>query len=691
MHGAEDFLKALSIVLCVAALTTVVFQKLKLPVVFGYLIAGLIIGPNVPIPLVAEPTVVHTLSELGVILLMFSLGLEFSFGRLFKVGPTAGITALIQCGLMIWLGFLVGQLFGWTSVESIFTGALIAISSTTIIAKAFDEQKIKGKLREIVVGILIVEDLIAILLLAILTAVSGGKDLSIGDLGLTVGKLTLFLVGLVGIGLLFIPRLFRSITSFNRPETTLVSSIGLCFAIALLAKTFGYSVALGAFLAGSLIAESGKGEDIQHLVEPVKNVFAAIFFVSVGMILDPALILTHWKVITVLTLVVVMGKFIGVTFGAILTGNGTRTSIQAGMSLAQIGEFSFIIAGLGLAMNATGTFLYPVAVAVSALTTLTTPWLIRASGPVAGYVDRVLPKSFQTFFSLYGSWIENLRLPKSGPAPGKNVARLVRWMILDAVILAAIVISASVFFDRIADYLRTRMDFKPGIIRIMVISGVGLLAVPFCVGILRVANRLGIALAERALPKTSGSKQDLAIAPRKALVIAFRFGSVIIIGLPLLAITQPFLPGLPGLIVFSLLVVILGFAFWRSTAGLQGHVRAGAQVLVEFFKMQSLAKQPAKNEITEMVRSILPGMGEPVSVPLPDNSPSIGKTLDSLNLRALTGATILAVYRKGGAVLDPSAEETLQEKDVLMIAGTRESLHAAKALLGIPITGEGNA
>ena len=447
---AHAFLVALTIVLGVAAVTTVVFQRLGQPVVLGYILAGLIIGPNVPIPLVADPQIIRTLSELGMILLMFSLGLEFSLGKLLRLGPTAGLIALLQSSLMVWLGFVVGQAFGWTTIESLFAGAIIAISSTTIIAKAFDEQKVSGALRELVVGVLIVEDLIAILLMTTLTAVSVGSGLSASQMAITTGKLVLFLVGLVAVGLMVVPRTVRAINRLGRPETTLVASIGFCFGVALLAHKFGYSVALGAFIAGSLIAESGEAHQIEVLVQPVRDMFAAIFFVSVGVMIDPALIAQHWLVVAVLTLVVIGGKIVGVTMGAFITGNSVRTSVQAGMSLAQIGEFSFIIAGLGLTLGATGSFMYPVAVAVSAITTLTTPWLIKASGPFANFVDRKLPRPLQTFVSLYGSWVEQLRRQPKEPTRGSEIRRLVLLLAIDLALLAAIAIGTIEGEDAIA-------------------------------------------------------------------------------------------------------------------------------------------------------------------------------------------------------------------------------------------------
>ncbi|RKH49875.1 potassium transporter [Corallococcus sp. AB049A] len=685
MHDAHAFLQALATVLCVAAVTTVLFQRLRQPVVLGYILAGFIIGPHVPIPLVADPGIVQTLSELGVILLMFSLGLEFSLRRLFQVGPTAGLTAVIQCSVMVWLGFVVGRAFGWTMLESLFTGACIAISSTTIIAKAFDEQNIRGALRGIVVGILIVEDLIGILLMAMLTAVSSGTGLSAGDLAITVGRLAAFLVGLVGIGLFVVPRLMRYITKLQRPETTLVTSVGICFAGALLAQTFGYSVALGAFLAGSLVAESGEGKEVEHLVQPVRDLFGAVFFVSVGMLIDPALIREHWLAIAVLTGVVVFGKIISVSLGAFFTGNGTRTSVQAGLSLSQIGEFSFIIAGLGLSLKATGTFLYPVAVAVSAITTLTTPWLIRASGPIANWVDRKLPAPLQTFASLYGSWVENLRTSPRQKTVGARVRRMALLMLLDAAFITIIVIGTSLLLPQVTEFIDERMGWGKTMTPWIVIGLATALALPFCVGIVRMGRRLGVVLAEGALPTAANGKVDLAAAPRRVLVVALQLASVFMVGVPVLAITQPFLPGVPGAVLLLVSLGALGFAFWKSATNLQGHMRAGAQVIVEALAAQSHAKgdedEPSP-DVLHGVRQMLPGIGEPESVALGESSAAVGRTLAELNLRGMTGATVLAIRRGDAGVLVPTAQEVLRAGDILALAGTHEAIDAAKGVLG---------
>ncbi|MGH7529364.1 MAG: cation:proton antiporter, partial [Gemmatimonadales bacterium] len=578
MNDVHEFLRSLTVVLAVAAITTVVFQRLRQPVVLGYIIAGLIVGPYVPIPIVADPATVRTLSELGVILLMFSLGLEFHLAKLLRVGPAAGFTAIVQSSLAGWLGFLAGRLFGWTVLESIFAGAIVAISSTTIIAKVFDEQRIGGRLRELVVGILLIEDLIAIVLLALLTAVATGAGLSAGELAGTVGRIVLFLLAMVVAGILVIPRFIRMVTRIGRVETTLVASIGVCFAMAYVAQAAGYSVALGAFIAGSLVAESGHGDTIEHLVQPVRDMFAAIFFVSVGMLIEPRLVVEQWGAVLAFTGIVLVGKITGVSLGAFLAGTGARTAVRAGMSLAQIGEFSFIIASLGLALGATREFLYPVAVAVSAVTTLSTPWLIRYSPPVAAFIDRKLPRPLQTFAALYGAWLERLRAATAGRhAPG--VGRFVALLALDAAFLTALIVAVAFQFDAIVGIVQRVIAIAPALARGLVTAATGALALPLVIGIGRLSGGLGRMLAATALPRAEG-KADMDAAPRRTLAVTLQLGVVFLTGIIIVIATQIMLPSYSGPLVLGALLAGFGIAIWRSARDLEGHVLAGAQAIV---------------------------------------------------------------------------------------------------------------
>ena len=416
--------------------------------------------------------------------------------------------------------------------------------------------------------------------------------------------------------------------------------------------------------------------------------FAAIFFVSVGMLIDPALIARHALPIAVLTVATIVGKVVGVATGAFLTGNGTRVSIQAGMSLAQIGEFSFIIAGLGLALGATREFLYPVAVAVSALTTLTTPWLIRLSGPFASLVDRMLPPRLQTFVSLYGSWIERLRASPRSQTLGGSARRLLALLLLDATALAVLVIGSSLAMGWLEPLVSDRTGLSPRLTGALLVGAAMLLCGPFVVGIARVARRLGALLAQVAFPPRAEGRPDFAAAPRRALLLALELVIALGVALPILALTQPFVGGYSTALGVGTLLAALGVAFWRSTSELEGHVRAGAQVIVEALASQAAAGRRAEPALAQLDR-LLPGLGNVVPFQLDAASPVVGRTLADLDLRGLTGATVLAIQRGEAGLSVPSASEVLRGGDVLAVAGSEEAVEAARRVLSGAAGGRG--
>jgi len=679
---SHAFLQNLAVVLCVAAVATVVFQRLRQPVVFGYLLAGMIIGPHISIPLVADPQTVRALSELGVILLMFSLGLEFSIRKLVQVSQKAGAVALFECTIMVSVGYLVGQMLGFTRMESIFTGAITGISSTTIIVKAFQEQKVRGRVTELVFGILIIEDLIAIFLLTILTTVSRSGALSPMEILLTAMRLAMFLTALIGFGILTVPRAIRAVQKLGQPETTLVASIGICFAAALLAQSFGYSVALGAFIAGSLVAESGQQVEIEHLIRPVRDMFAAIFFVSVGMMIDPMALTEHWRAVLALTLAVIIGKVLAVTTGAFLAGHGRRTAMKAGMSLAQIGEFSFIIASVGVASGVVRGWLYPVAIAVSAITTLTTPLLIKLSNRAAASIDHWLPEPIQTVTALYGSWIERVRNAPRAPTERSATNRIIRIILLDAALITAVVIGVDIEIDRLSVIVGNMTGMAPERVRFMVVLIAGLITVPLGYGLITSAKALGNHLARRAFAEAKKGKVDPADAPRRALVILVQLAVVLAVGIPVVAITQPFLPPHQGAFVLALLTLLLLAALWRNAANLQGHARAGAQIIASALAHQMASTDGASDETTllEDVNAVLPGLGEPVAIRVVPQSIAVGKSLTQLNLRGATGATVLAIRRGTTQIPTPLGREVIQANDVVAVAGARDALAVARAI-----------
>lgn len=676
-----DFLATLATVLCVAAVTTVAFHALKQPVVLGYVLAGFIVGPNNAIPLVVDASQVETLSELGVILLMFSLGLDFSFKKLMRLGPSAALVTLVEVGFMVWLGFSAARLLGWSIRESVFAGAVCSISSTMIIARAFQAQPVEARLKDLVLGILVFEDLAAIVLLTVLTGLAQGLTLTAHSLLATVGNLGAFLAVFILLGLPTVPRLMKMVVRMQRDETLLVASIGLCFALALLARWAGYSVALGAFLGGVLVAESGAGHQVEKLIQPVRDMFAAIFFVSVGMLIDPRLVAENWATTLLLTAVVVLGKMVGVGLGCFAVGNTISTSIKAGMTLGQIGEFSFIIAALGANTKVTGDFLFPVAVAVSSITTFLTPWLIKQSVPLANYVDRKLPRPLQAFASLYSSWLEQLKSAPASSTPRGTIRRLVRLLALDVTMLVMVVVGSALALGRLMPLLTGALGVQPVVVRGAVVSLAAALSLPGLWGVAVLTRRLARELGNLAYAPPEAGLVDIAASPRRAMEAFLHVAILSVVAVPALALTQPLLPAFGGAAVLVVPLVVLAVMFWRSAANLNGHVRAGAQLVAEVLSRQSTT--PGTPDLSS-AESMLPGLGSMHGVRLQAGSHAAGQSLRQLNVRGLTGATVIAILRDGEGRLTPTGDELLQQGDVLALIGTDDAVAAAVGLLAGP-------
>lgn len=406
-----DLISDLGLILITAAIAVLLFRILKQPLVLGYLVAGFLAGSEFDFfPTVKDMHSVEVWAEIGVIFLLFSLGLEFSFKKLMKVGGTASITALTQIIFMITVGFFVGQLMGWNKMNSIFLGVILSISSTTIILKTFDELGVKSqKFAGNVIGSLIVQDIIAILMMVLLSTIAVSQQFSGMELGLAVLKLIFFLTIWFVVGIFFIPTLLKKAKHLLTDEMMLIISLALCLLMVIFAANVGFSPALGAFIMGSIIAETTQAEHIEHLVKPVKDLFGAVFFVSVGMLINPETLVEYAIPVAILTFVVIFGQSISSTIGALLSGQPLKQSIQTGMSLSQIGEFSFIIATLGTTLKVTSDFLYPIVVAVSAVTTFTTPFMVKFAVPFSGYLEKKLPRKWVKRIQLYSANTEEIK------------------------------------------------------------------------------------------------------------------------------------------------------------------------------------------------------------------------------------------------------------------------------------------
>jgi CPA2 family monovalent cation:H+ antiporter-2 len=637
----------------------------------GYIIAGVLIGPHTPpFPLVRDEATIHTLAELGVILLMFSLGLEFSLKKLRQVGGTAFITASVIIMTMMWVGYEIGQAFVWSPMDSLFLGAMLSISSTTIIVKALAELgKSKEPFAQLIFGVLIIEDILAIAMIALLSSIAMTGSLSLGDVGLTLGRLSLFLVATLVAGLIAIPRFLTYVARFRSPETLLITLLGLCFGVSLLALKLGYSVALGAFLIGAVIAESREIHRIESLIEPIRDMFSAVFFVAIGLMIDPALLAEHWKPILVISLAVVVGQILSCTFGTFLSGNDVRTSLRVGMGLAQIGEFSFIIASLGQTLNVTSKFLYPIAVAVSVLTTLLTPYLIRGSDSVATVFERLAPRWLTENLQIYTDWVG--RLGRRNP---DMVTRLIRkWslqMLLNAVLIAVVFVVVSFF--------ATRSPAGPvfGIPESWVKSAYWLLAVvlslPMFIATTRKLGALGLLLAEAKVTQKSAGARAPMIRAIVAKVIPI--GGAAILGLYAVVLSSALLTSWRALVILLLLAGLLSWALRRTFI----RVYSRAQNALT----DTLSQPPAPRE-TE-TQPLLPPLlrhANLQTLQLTAASPASGRLIRELRLRTLCGASIVGIDRNGDSVINPGPDEELRAGDQLLLLGSADQLASAERLL----------
>lgn len=499
MHGAE-FIQDLAVIMLIAGVVTVLFNRFKQPVVLGYILAGVIIGPHTPpFELIQDDRTIKIVAELGVVFLMFSLGLEFNLKKLSSVGITAFIVAMAEIALMTWLGYEIGLYFNWNAMDSLFLGAMLAISSTTIIVKALDELGMKQeRFAQLIFGILIVEDILAIGMIALLSGIAMNGSVDAGDVFSTVGKLSLFMIVALVLGLLMVPRLLAYVARFRSNEMFLIAVLGLCFGFCLLVMQLEYSIALGAFMIGAIMAEARQLHLIERLIAPIRDMFSALFFVGVGLLFNPGVLVTYALPIALITAAVVLGKVFACSLGAFAAGNGGRTSVRVGMGLSQIGEFSFIIASLGLTLQVTSDFLYPIVVAVSAITTLLTPYLIKLADPLSLRATALMPTPLKVGAHRYTSWLQGLQLHGDGALLARIILRILTQVLVNCAMTAAVFIAA-IYLIGIAERSIIASDVDEEVQKAIVFGGALVISLPFLIAAYRKLKALSLLLAEMTI------------------------------------------------------------------------------------------------------------------------------------------------------------------------------------------------
>lgn len=479
MGHLPEIIQDLALILIVGALVTILFKKIKQPLVLGYIIAGFLVGPHFKLlPNIVDSENIETFSEIGVIMLLFSLGLEFSFKKLMKVGGSASITATIEILFVGLGGYLTGYLLGWNQMDSLFLAGMLASSSTTIILRAFDELGLKTKqFAKVVFGVLVVEDIIVILLMVLLSTIAVTQHFEGSEIIFTVLKLGFFLILWFLTGIYALPTFIKKTRKWMDEETVLILAIGLCFGMVLLATKVGFSAELGAFVMGSLIAETVLAEKIEHLIEPIKQLFGTIFYVSVGMMIDPQAMYTYAFPILIITLLVIVGKFFFSGLGALISGQPLKQSVQIGSSMAQVGEFAFIVAALGMSLGVISDFLFPIAVSVSAITTFTTPYFIKFSDHTYNGIVKILPAKWLSRLEDYTAETQE---NKDSPLWQEMLKAYYRILLINGIILIAIVL---LYKYLLIPFIEAQIS-SPLWQNIIIIASATILAAPFLWAIL---------------------------------------------------------------------------------------------------------------------------------------------------------------------------------------------------------------
>jgi CPA2 family monovalent cation:H+ antiporter-2 len=647
----------LAIILGAAATVTLLFKKLKQPLVLGYIIAGFIVGPHFPLfPTITDYANIQVWAEIGVIFLLFGLGLEFSFKKLYRVGGSSVVTGAIEVSFMFTLGYLLGRALEWNNIDSLFLGGILSISSTSIIIRTFSELNIKSqKFTQTVFGVLVFEDLVAIVLMVLLSTVSIGQQLEGAHLATSTAKLIFFLVLWFIAGIFIVPTLLRKTKSLMNEETMMVVALGLCLFMVVVASQAGFSPALGAFIMGSILAETREAEKITAITEPIRNLFGIVFFVSVGVLLDPSALSEYFGPIVLISVLLIAGKTVSVMMGALLSGLPLKQSVQTGVSLAQIGEFSYIIAALGLSLKVTSPFLYPIAVAVSAVTAFTTPYMIRSAEPLYLWLEKTLPHGLKSQLTRYSTGAQTI----SAATDWKILLKGYIWRVVtnSVVIIALFLVS----IKYVEPFFSERIEKPVWAVTLTILSTL-LVAAPFLWALAIGRSH------KKAFQLLWGQKKyrgpilvlELSRIYIATLLIAFLFAqfpfTVWTLALPLIALG-------------------IGMTFFRQKLQDVYH-----SIENKFLSNLHLRENKTHDEL-EPSAALAPWDAHIAYFVVQPFAPCLGRTLLDLKIREKFGVTIALIQRGQKKITAPGGDIQIFPNDRLGVIGTDEQLVKFKDLV----------
>jgi CPA2 family monovalent cation:H+ antiporter-2 len=674
----NTFFQDLAVILVAVGAVSAVFTRLGWPRVIGYILAGTILGKyTFGGSLVIDEGSIAVLGQIGVVFLLFTLGLEFSFRKLRKVGHVIFPTALLDLVVMMWAGHFVGtKILGWGERQSLFLGAAICDSATTLLAKTIQDMGWGSRrFTKYIFGVTITEDILCIGVIAVLTAIAKSGGMRLGAIAHSMGGLLLFLTAVTVFGILLIPRTLNRVARLKDDESLLLTMLGFCFFVSFIAAKLDFSLALGAFLVGVMGAESEPVKRLYQQSVPLRTMFSAIFFVTIGLLIDPVQMAENWRAILGLSLVVVVGKSVNCTVGSLLTGQDLKNALQTGIGLAQIGEFAYLVALIGVNMKVVDGSLYQIAVGVSVVTTLLNPFLLRASDPLADWLERRLPRRWREGIETYGNWVERFLHAR---AAGDTV-KAIRFNVTILLVQMALV---AVFF--IAADMMSRLSYvslSPVIEanKKTLLWGLAcLLTVPSAIFVFLRARLLGGLVAD-ALTPGKVSETSWASSFRRFTTVAFSVAGVGALFFETALLSGTVMPeqgwarALVGLTL--LLIGVLGWHRFR---------RMGVESLKT---LTGVLTKETDVDPTESTADLLDIHTERLKIG--GAACLCGRSLREINLRAQTGTSVIGIERGGKAIVNPRAEERLAEGDVLLVLGDDEQIAAARLLIGVSRPGEG--